>query len=64
MFLGITLEVLSQSQTSKKDTNAQVKGKDGKYTKIIVEVREKKIISQCQKTNANHVVKVSLEHIL
>ena len=44
--------------------NAQAKEKDKKYTRITVEVRVKKIISQCPQNNASHVVKVLLEYIL
>ena len=55
---------LSQSQTSKINTNAQTKGKDVKYTRIIVEERVKKIIFQCTKNNVSYVVTVFVEHIL
>ena len=37
--------------------------KNVKYTRIIVEERLKKIISQCPKNNASHVIKVFVEHI-
>ena len=65
MFVRIALEVsLSQSQTSKTDTSVQAKREYVKYTRISLEIRVKKIIPQCPKSNASHVVKVLVEHIL
>ena len=54
----------TQSQALKTDTKAQTKVKDVKYTRIIVEVKVKKIILQCPKNNTNQVEKVLVEHIL
>ena len=55
MVLGIALEV--PEPVPNIDTNAQAKGKGVKYTKIILEVRVKKIMSQCPKKNVSRVVK-------
>ena len=43
---------------------AQAKGSDVKYTRIVAEVRVKKIICQCPKKNNSLVVKVFADHIL
>ena len=52
------------SELHLKSLRYECTGKRKKYTRIIVEVRVKKITSQCPQSNASHVVKVLLEHIL
>ena len=64
VFLELYSKFLSQSQIPKAETNAQAKGQNVKFTRIIMEARVKKAISQSSKNNASHVVKVFVEHIL